>query len=224
MATLIRWRTSTMAWTSPVSTDVRLKPLVFLLLALPLLILGYDMAGEIVAPGSRLGADPGKAVVLYLGEWSIWMLLATLAVSSTRRLTGQAKVLRFRRMVGLFAFAYLSLHFAAYLGFLAGFDGRQILEDLTERPYITVGFLALLLLLPLAVTSTNGWRRRLGRRWIRLHRLIYPAIALGLIHHFWLTKDGYSESVLYLMIFLLLMAERLMNGRRSGRRSLQPET
>jgi sulfoxide reductase heme-binding subunit YedZ len=213
-----------MVWTSPVSTDIRLKLPVFLLLALPLMVLGFNVASEIVAPGSRLGADPGKAVVLYLGEWTIRMLLLTLAVSSARRLTGQTKIMRFRRMVGLFAFTYLSLHFLAYLGFLAGFDGGQILEDLSDRPYITVGFLALLLLAPLAVTSTNGWRRRLGRRWVRLHRLVYPAIALGLIHYFWLTKDGYGENVLYLTIFLLLIVERLMNARRSGRRSPLPDS
>lgn len=213
-----------MAWTFPAITDPRLKPLIFLLLGTPLLVLGYDLVGELRLPGSRLGADPGKAVLLYLGEWGLWMLLLTLAVSSLRRLTGRAALMRFRRMIGLYAFAYLCLHFLAYLGFLAGFEWRRIVEDLSERPYITVGFLALLALLPLAVTSTAGWRRRLGRRWIRLHRAIYPAFVLGLLHHFWLTKDGYGESVLYLTLFMLLMAERVMNRRRSARRSLQPET
>ncbi len=213
-----------MAWISPAISDPRLKPLVFLLLGLPLLLLGYDLAGELQAPGSRLGADPGKAVVLVLGEWGIRMLLLTLAISSLRRLTGQAAVMRYRRMVGLYAFAYLLLHFLAYLVFLAGLEGRQIIQDLSERPYITVGFLALLLLVPLAITSTGGWRRRLGRRWVRLHRAIYPAFALGLLHYFWLTKDGYGENVLYLVLFALLMMERIMNRRRSGRRSLQPET
>ena len=159
-----------MAWIFPAITDPRLKPLIFLLLGVPLMVLGYDLAGELRLPGSRLGADPGKAVLLYLGEWGLWMLLATLSVSSLRRLTGQAALMRYRRMIGLYAFAYLCLHFLAYLGFLAGFEWRRIVEDLSERPYITVGFLALLALVPLAVTSTGGWRRRLGRRWIRLHR------------------------------------------------------
>jgi sulfoxide reductase heme-binding subunit YedZ len=201
-----------------------MKPALFALLALPLAFLGVDIAAELVEPGSRLGADPGQAVVTYLGEWSLWMLLAVLAVSTGRRTLGQPKLMRYRRMVGLFAFAYLCLHLMAYIGFLAVFDWRQIVEDVTDRPYISVGFLALLLLVPLAITSTNAWRARLGRRWVSLHRAVYPATALGILHHFWLTKDGYGESVLYLSLFVLLMLERLMRGWLSGRRSLQPDT
>ena len=195
-----------------------------MLLALPLVWLGGDIAGEVVEPGSRLGADPGKAVVTYLGEWGLWMLLAVLAVSTGRRTFSTPRLMRFRRMIGLFAFVYLCLHFAAYLGFRAGFDWAQIQEDLLERPYITLGFLGLVLLVPLAITSTNAWRARLGRRWLTLHRLVYPAAALGILHHFWLIKDGYGESVLYLTVFVLLMLERLIRGRRSGRRSPQPDT
>lgn len=194
------------------------------LLVLPLAFLGVDIAGELAEPGSRLGADPGQAVVVYLGEWSLWMLLGVLAVSTGRRTFGQPKLIRYRRMIGLCAFSYVCLHLLSYLGFLAGFDWRQVLEDVTDRPYISVGFLALLLLLPLAVTSTNGWRARLGRRWVSLHRAVYPAAALGILHHFWLTKDGYGESVLYLSLFVLLMIERIMRSWLSGRRSLQPDT
>jgi len=195
----------------------------FVGLILPLAWLGIDITGEVMEPGSRLGADPGKAVVTFLGEWSLWMLLGVLAVSTGRRTFGKPRLARYRRMVGLFAFTYLCLHFAAYIGFLAGFDGRQILEDLTDRPYISVGFLALLLLLPLAVTSTKAWRVRLGRRWAKLHRAVYPAAALGILHHFWLIKDGYGESVLFLTIFVLLMLERVFSDRRSAPRSLQPD-
>ena len=150
------------------------------------------------------------------------MLLGVLCVSTARRTFAQPRLLRYRRMVGLFAFAYVCLHLLAYLGFLAGFAWLQILKDLIERPYISVGFLALLLLLPLAVTSTRGWRLRLGQRWARLHTAIYPAIALGILHHFWLTKDGYGESVLYLALFAALMLERLIRGRLSGQRWLPP--
>ncbi len=150
------------------------------------------------------------------------MLLAVLLVSTGRRLLEQPRLMRYRRMVGLFAFTYVCLHLLAYLGFLAGFDWAGILEDLLERPYISAGFLALLLLIPLAVTSTRAWRARLGRRWLRLHRAVYPAIALGILHHFWLTKDGYGESVLYLAVFLGLLLERL-SQRRSGQRLPQPD-
>ena len=212
-----------MAWISPAITDTGLRPLVFLVLGSPLLVLAFDVVGELMAPGSRLGADPGKAVVHFLGDWSIWMLLLTLAVASARRLTGRSWLLRYRRMIGLYAFAYVCLHLLAYLGFLAGFDTLQIVEDVADSPYITVGFLGFALLVPLAVTSTNRWRRRLGRRWIRLHRAIYPAAAAAIVHHFWLTKDGYGESVLYLAVFLLLMLERFLNVRRSGRRSPLPD-
>lgn len=188
------------------------------------MLLGFDVAGELAAPGSRLGADPGKAVVTYLGEWSMWMLLLVLAVSSSRRVFSQPKLMRYRRMVGLFAFAYVCLHLLAYVGFLAGFDARQVVEDITLRPYILVGFLALVLLVPLAVTSTNRWRAKLGRRWVRLHKAVYPALALGILHHFWLIKDGYGESALYLTLFLALMAERFTRRQRSVPRSLQPES
>ncbi|MEM8766601.1 MAG: ferric reductase-like transmembrane domain-containing protein [Pseudomonadota bacterium] len=204
------------AWISVATTSVAgertLKGLLHGLLALPLLLLVWDVYGEIAAPGSRLGADPGGAVVLYLGIWAIRLLLLSLAVSSLRRLSGNARLLRYRRMIGLWAFAYLLLHFLAYLGFLAVFDLAVIGEDIFERPYITVGFAALLLLVPLAVTSTNGWRRRLGRRWVQLHRASYLAMALGLLHFFWLTKDGFAEVALYGLLFAALMTERVLNG------------
>ncbi len=202
------------AWISVATTSATgertLKGLLHGLLAIPLLLLAWDIYGEIAAPGSRLGADPGGAVVLYLGIWAIRLLLLSLAVSSLRRLSGNARYLRYRRMIGLWAFTYLALHFLAYLGFLAVFDLAVIGEDVFERPYITVGFAALLLLIPLAVTSTNGWRRRLGRRWVQLHRASYLAMALGLLHFFWLTKDGFAEVALYGLLFGALMVERAM--------------
>lgn len=223
MATRTRSRRSTPAWISAAITDRTRKLVFFLVLLLPLLFLGYDVLGELRLPGSRLGADPGKAIVHQLGEWSIWLLLATLTLSTGRRLFGRPQLIRYRRMVGLFAFGYLCLHFLAYLIFLAGFEWQVIGEDLGERPYITVGFLGLLLLVPLAVTSTNGWRRRLGRRWIVLHRIIYVSVLLGLIHHFWLTKDDFAETAVYALTFASLMIERLITKWRSGQRSLQPD-
>jgi sulfoxide reductase heme-binding subunit YedZ len=195
------------------------KPLAWLVCGAPLLWLLWAIAQEVQQPGSALGADPGEAVVLYLGEWGIRMLLLALAVSPLRRLLGWASLVRVRRLVGLFAFTYLSLHFLAYLGFLAGFEWTAILEDLTERSYITAGALGLLALLPLTITSTRGWQRRLGRRWRGLHRLVFVAAALGLVHLLWLTKDGYGEVLAYGAIFLVLMAERFSQWRHSHGRS-----
>lgn len=188
------------------------KPLVWLLCAAPLGWLAYAIVREVGSPGSALGPDPGAAVVRFLGEWGIRFLLLALAVSPLRRLLGWPALARVRRLVGLWAFAYLALHFVAYLTFLAGFDWGAIVDDLAERTYITAGALALLALVPLAVTSTRGWQRRLGRRWVELHRLVFVAALLGLVHFWWLIKDGYGEAVAYSAVFLLLMAERV--GRR----------
>lgn len=184
------------------------KSLVWLLCGAPLMWLGYAVVREIGQPGAALGADPGEAVVLFLGEWGIRMLLLALAVSPLRRRLGWPALARVRRLVGLFAFAYLSLHLLAYLALLAGFDWSAIAEDLTERSYIIVGALGLLCLLPLALTSTRGWQRRLGRRWKSLHRLVFAAAGLGLLHLLWLTRDGYGELLLYALVFLALMLER----------------
>jgi sulfoxide reductase heme-binding subunit YedZ len=191
----------------------------FALLSLPLLWLVNAMTLEIANPGSALGADPGEAVVLHLGEWTLRVLLATLAVSSLRRLAGFAWLIRSRRMIGLWGYAYLCMHLLSYLGLLSEFDWRLVLEDLVERTYITAGMLALLLLTPLAVTSTNRWRKRLGRNWQRLHRLIYPAVGLGLVHLAWLTKDGYGEVTLYGALFGLLMFERIYHRRANRART-----
>ena len=189
-----------------------LKPVAWTLLSLPLAWLGFAIYQEARLPGSALGADPSEAVLLFLGEWGMRTLLLALSISTLRRRLGYAPLLRIRRLVGLFAFAYLSLHFLFYLGFFAEFDWRLILEDLSERPYITVGFAALLMLLALAVTSTKGWQRRLRQRWRQLHRLVYPASALGLLHLWWLTKDGYGEVAAYGVWLLFLYIDRLQDA------------
>ena len=196
-----------------------LKPAFIVLLSVPAGWLGYAVASEFSEPGSVLGADPGEAVVLHLGEWTLRVLLLTLAVSPLRRRLGWTWLVRLRRSIGLWAFAYLCLHLTAYLGLLAEFDWRLVVEDFTERSYITAGMLALLLLIPLAITSTRGWQRRLGRGWQRLHRLIYLAMGLGLVHLTWLTKDGYGEVVLYGGLFGVLMLERIYHEREKRRRA-----
>jgi sulfoxide reductase heme-binding subunit YedZ len=163
-------------------------------------------AGE----GSQLGADPGKAVVIYLGEWTIRFLLLTLAVSPVRRLTAWNQLQRVRRMLGLFTFAYASLHLAAYCLFLLELDPSRLGADLVKRPYITVGFAAWLLLLPLAATSSNFAMRRLRHRWQWLHRWVYLVAVLAITHLIWLSKASYQEAALYGVLALLLLAARVL--------------
>ena len=184
---------------------------------MPFGYLGWLLAGELIVPGSRLGPDAGEAVVAYLGDWSLRLLLVALAITPLSRVFKQPRLISIRRQAGLFAFSAVALHFLAYLTFLAAFDWLLIREDLVDRRYITVGFLALLLLLPLALTSTRGWQRRLGRRWKRLHKLVYVIVPLGLLHLAWLTKDEYSEVVVLSSVYLLLMAQRLLVNRRRAR-------
>ena len=195
------------------------KALLFMLLASPLGVLAYDVYREILMPGTVFGADPGEEIVRYLGEWAIRLLMATLAVSPASRLFKRPQWVRFRRMFGLFAFAYAVLHFVGYLGMLAGFDFDAVVGDFAKRPYITVGMAALACLVPLAMTSTRGWQRRLRRNWRRLHRLVYAIGVLACIHLWWLSKAGYGEAVLYTAILVLLLGERTVRILRKARPS-----
>ncbi len=185
------------------------KPVLALLLAVPALWVCYAVLGELQEPGSVLGADPGEALVLHLGEWALRVTLIALLTSSISRRTRFTQIVRSRRMVGLFAFFYASAHFLAYIGFLATFSWSEIVEDLTDRTYITIGFSAWIILFALAATSTSGWQRRLRSTWKKLHRLVYPAVALALLHFWWLTKDGYGELIMTTIVFVLLLIERL---------------
>jgi methionine sulfoxide reductase heme-binding subunit len=155
-----------------------------------------------------LGADPVAEIEHFLGIWALRLLLLTLAVTPLRQLTGQPVLLRFRRMLGLYAFAYVTLHFAVYLGLDLGGYWAQVFEEIAKRPYITVGFAAWLLLVPLAVTSTQGWMRRLGRRWARLHSLVYAIAALAVLHFWWIVKSDIREPLLYAAILALLLGWR----------------
>lgn len=191
------------------------RPVAWLICSAPLAWLAWAVAAEVRTPGSALGADPGEALVLYLGEWGMRCLLLALAITPLRRRLAWPALARWRRLAGLFAFAYLALHLLAYLWFLSGFDWRAIVEDLTQRTYIIAGAAGLAALLPLALTSTRGWQRRLGRRWRVLHRLVFAAAALGLLHLLWLTRDGYGEVLAYGAVYLLLMGERIDHWRRT---------
>jgi sulfoxide reductase heme-binding subunit YedZ len=143
------------------------------------------------------------------GITALNLLLITLAVTPMRMLTGFGQLLRLRRMLGLFAFFYALLHFTAYAWLDQGLDPAAIGADIVKRPYITIGMLALLLLVPLAVTSTNGMMRRLGRRWTRLHLLVYVIAGLGVWHFWWQVKQDIREPLLYVAIFAVLMAFRV---------------
>jgi len=165
-----------------------------------------------------LGANPIEAVLHVAGLWTLVFLLLGLAVSPIRRFTGWGRVIKLRRLLGLFAFFYASLHFLVYLGLDQGFAWSFILEDIIERPFITAGFAALVLLLPLALTSTRGWIRRLGRRWQLLHRLVYPAAGLGVLHFFWKVKaDTFWPLVAAGVLAGLFLARVPRGAARVGR-------
>ena len=179
------------------------KPLVFAVSLLPLAWLGW------LAWQDQLGANPVETLSHRTGDWSLRFLLLTLAVTPLRRLTGWNGVQKFRRMLGLFAFFYVCLHFSVYLIFDQFFDFSSIIEDVAKRPYITVGFTGWLLLIPLAATSTSGMMKQLGRNWQRLHRLVYLIGVLGVLHYLWLVKADLSEPLLYAGILTLLLGYRL---------------
>ena len=176
-----------------------------------------------------LGANPVETITHTTGEWTLRLLLATLAITPLRHLTGWVWLTRLRRMVGLFAFFYLLLHFTTYAVLDASLDLAYVVEDVADRLYITAGFAALVMLVPLAATSTNAMVRRLGPlRWRRLHRLVYAAGICGVLHYLWLVKADLREPLVYAGILAILLAARLpavvkrLQARRSksvGRRA-----
>jgi sulfoxide reductase heme-binding subunit YedZ len=180
-----------------------LKPVVF---AAALMPLGWLVA---LAATGGLGANPVEATTRYLGDWALRMLLIALAVTPVRLLTGVTELARVRRMVGLFAFFYVCLHLLSYIGLDQFFDWPAIWRDIVKRVYITIGMAAALTLLPLALTSTDGMVKRLGaRRWRRLHRAVYAAGALGVLHYAFMIKAGYQEPVLYGAVLVVLLGIR----------------
>jgi sulfoxide reductase heme-binding subunit YedZ len=187
-----------------------LKPLLFLLCALPLaglLLRAFGVAG------ASLGANPVDELQDELGEWALRFLLLTLCVTPLAVTLRKPWLVGIRRMLGLFAFTYLSLHLLNWLVLDQWFDLRAIAADIAKRPYITVGMAAFLLLVPLAVTSTAGWMRRLGRRWHRLHRLVYPAAILGCVHFWWQVKADWREPLVYATVLALLLGWRVRRAR-----------
>ncbi len=181
------------------------KPVVFLLCLLPAVLVITD-AFELTG---RLGANPIEEILDRFGNWGLRFIMVTLAITPLRRLTGWNWLVRFRRMLGLFTFFYVLMHFLTWLILDQGVLLSAILEDLIERPFITIGFLALLLLTALAVTSTNAMRRRLGRRWQTLHNAAYVIAILGVWHYWWQVKKDITEPLIYAAILAVLLAARL---------------
>jgi len=194
-----------------------LKVVVFLICLIPLVATVMAIFGIM---GLSLGANPVEELIKRNGEWGLRFLLITLAITPARRLTGLNWLIRFRRMAGLFAFFYVVMHFVSYAVIDQGLAVGPIIEDVTERPFITLGMTALLLLIPLAITSTNSMVRRLGKRWRSLHRLVYPVAVLGVWHYWWQVKQDIREPLLYAAILAVLLGYRLwfsVRQRRSRR-------
>lgn len=180
------------------------KPVLFALCLIPLGLLVFR------GVSGGLGANPIEATNRFLGDWALRFLLIALAVTPFRQITGWNAVGRWRRMLGLFAFAYVVLHFSSYVGLDQFFDWNAIGREIVKRRYITLGMLAVLLLIPLAVTSTDAMVRRLGgRRWRALHRLVYVIAPLGVTHHWMMVKKDITEPAIHAAILAVLLGWRL---------------
>jgi len=184
----------------------------FLLCLLPLaflLLRAFEVAGF------GLGANPIEELLHELGRWGLKFLLLSLSITPLRRWTGWNWLLRFRRMLGLFAFFFIILHFLTYAVLDQSLDVAAIVEDVIKRPYITLGMTGLLFLIPLAVTSTKGMMRRLGKRWQKLHRLVYVIAIVGVWHFYWQVKLDTLEASLYGLVLAVLLATRVYYSRKS---------
>ena len=186
------------------------KPIVFIAGLVPL---GWMVCALFGWLGFSAGVDPVKFLELENGKTALIFLLLTLLITPVRDLARQPQLLRLRRMLGLFAFFYALVHFSVYVVLDLDFDWRMVGADIVKRPYITVGFTALVLLVPLAVTSTNRMMRRLGRRWTRLHRLIYGIAALGIWHYYWQEKIDVRTPIRYALVLAVLLGYRLVRSR-----------
>ena len=215
------------------------KPALFLLCVIPALPAIHSLAALVAnsfnSSASELivssisfwkfsrSADPIARLLHEQGEWALRFLVITLAVTPVRFITGQAWLLNFRRMLGLFGFTYVLLHFLIWLSLDQGFYWAGIGADIAKRPFITIGVAALLLLIPLAVTSTNKMMRRLGKRWHKLHRLIYVIVPLGVWHFYWLVKKDVTEPLIYAAITAFLLGYRYWRAsKRKQAAAIQP--
>lgn len=189
-----------------------LKPAVFLLALVPFVLL------LIRALQNNLGPDPAQELSIETGEWTLRFLLITLALTPLRDFTGRSEFVRQRRMLGLFALFYATVHLLAWMTFILGFRWFAIVEELVERPYITVGFTSYLILFALGATSPKAMVRKLGKNWKRLHRFVYLASILGVLHLLWILRTDIGEAVLYGSIVFVLLGYRIarkLNSKKS---------
>ncbi len=190
-------------WFTAALKSVYAKPVIHLLCLIPFSALLW------AAFNDGLGANPVEKLTHETGDWTLRLLLITLSISPLRQWTGQAAFVRFRRILGLYTFFYGCCHFSIWFIADHSLDLVGMIEDIVERPYITLGFSALMLMLPLAITSNQAMMRRLGKKWKTLHQLVYLIISLGILHFVWLVKADYLEPTIYAIIALILLAHRV---------------
>jgi len=202
-------------------TSKWIKPPVFGLCLVPLAQLAWR------ALHNNLTANPIEYITHQTGDWTLIFIVLTLAVTPARKILRLPELIRFRRMLGLFAFFYGSLHFGTWIGLDKFFDWSDMLADVRKRTFITAGFTGFVLMLPLALTSTSGWIRRLGgKRWLALHRLIYVTAVAGVVHYYWLVKSDVRKPLFYGFLVSLLLAVRVVYwlvGRRSRAKASHPK-
>lgn len=179
------------------------KGALFLVCLIPFCVLVYNGISD------NLGAEPIKKITHFTGDWTLYLLLTTLTITPLRHMSGWNELVRYRRMLGLFAFFYACLHFLTYFVLDQFFDWDEILHDIVKRPYITVGFSAFVLLIPLAMTSTNKMMKRLGKHWKQVHSLIYITGTLGILHFLWLVKADVRKPLLLGTVLVILLVLRL---------------
>jgi sulfoxide reductase heme-binding subunit YedZ len=190
------------------------RPAVHLLCLVPLCAMMW------AAFTGGLGANPVEKLTHETGQWGLRFLLITLSLTPLRQWTGQASLIRFRRALGLYAFFYASCHFSIWFIADHSFDLGDMIEDIVKRPYITLGFSALVLMLPLAVTSNQAMIRRLGKKWKSLHQLVYFVVLLGVLHFIWLVKADYLEPTIYAIIAIILLVHRVGPMKRFSVKSI----
>ena len=194
----------------------QLKAFLFILCLYPL--------GRLVwlAYTGQMGANPIELITRSLGAWTLVFLLITLSITPVRRLSGWAWLLKLRRMAGLYAFFYALLHFATYVWLDQFFDLSSIFMDVIKRPFITIGFAAFILLIPLAITSTNAMVKRLGgKRWQQLHKLVYVIAIFGVLHYWWLVKKDITQPLIYAAVLVLLLSYRLVMSRLNTKQKVK---